>query len=167
MAKRYFTLMQSIIDHHQGCSDKFPGDAVLAFWNGLSDEPEHAIKALAAAQDIINAVTSAQMSDQSRLAGRAVVCLRGDVDRTLELGIRIGVATLRIIGHAEFTDHLGGVRIVRAKGLRDDGKRPFGIGFQVAGAALSFVDRRKVVEDGSDFGVIGTERRFRMPKARL
>jgi adenylate cyclase len=73
VANRYFTLMQSIIDHHEGCSDKFLG-AVLAFWNGLSDEPGHAIKALAAAQDIIKAVSSAQVSDQSRLAARAVVC---------------------------------------------------------------------------------------------
>src|SRR5262249_11735134 len=64
VANRYFTLMQSIIDHHAGCSDKFLGDAVLAFWNGLSDEPEHAVKALAAAQDIINAVSSSQLSDQ-------------------------------------------------------------------------------------------------------
>jgi class 3 adenylate cyclase/CHASE2 domain-containing sensor protein len=74
VANRYFTLMQSVIDRHEGCSDKFLGDAVLAFWNGLSDEPEHAIKALAAAQDIINAVNSAQVSDKSRLAARAVVC---------------------------------------------------------------------------------------------
>src|SRR5262249_40385727 len=74
VANRYFTLMQSIIDHHEGCSDKFLGDAVLAFWNGLSDEPEHAVKALAAAQEIINAVSSAQVSDESRLAAGAVVC---------------------------------------------------------------------------------------------
>jgi len=74
VANRYFTLMQSVIDRHEGCSDKFLGDAVLAFWNGLSDEPDHALKALAAAQDIVNAVNSAQASDQSHLAARAVVC---------------------------------------------------------------------------------------------
>ena len=59
VANRYFTLMQSAIDRHEGCSDKFLGDAVLAFWNGLSDEPEHASKALAAAQDIIDAASAA------------------------------------------------------------------------------------------------------------
>jgi adenylate cyclase len=74
VANRYFTLMQSVIDHHEGCSDKFLGDAVLAFWNGLSDESDHACKALAAAQDIIQAVNSAQASEQSHLAARAVVC---------------------------------------------------------------------------------------------
>jgi adenylate cyclase len=74
VANRYFTLMQAVIDIHEGCSDKFLGDAVLAFWNGLSDEPAHPVKALAAAQDIITAVKAAEGSDQSRLAARAVVC---------------------------------------------------------------------------------------------
>ena len=74
VANRYFTLMQSAIDRHEGCSDKFLGDAVLAFWNGLSDEPEHASKALAAAQDIIDAVSAAEGSDSSSLAARTVVC---------------------------------------------------------------------------------------------
>jgi adenylate cyclase len=74
VANRYFTLMQAAIDRHEGCSDKFLGDAVLAFWNGLADEPDHAAKALAAAQDIIKAVSAAEGSDQSRLEARAVVC---------------------------------------------------------------------------------------------
>jgi adenylate cyclase len=74
VANRYFTLMQTAIDRHEGCSDKFLGDAVLAFWNGLADEPEHAAKALAAAKEIIDAVSVAEGSDQSRLAARAVVC---------------------------------------------------------------------------------------------
>lgn len=74
VANRYFTMMQSVIDRHEGCSDKFLGDAVLAFWNGFSDEPNHAMKALAAARDIIDAVNSAQASDQSQLGARAVVC---------------------------------------------------------------------------------------------
>jgi class 3 adenylate cyclase/CHASE2 domain-containing sensor protein len=74
VANRYFTMMQSVIDRHEGCSDKFLGDAVLAFWNGLSDEPNHAMKALAAARDIIDAANSAEASDHSQLGARAVVC---------------------------------------------------------------------------------------------
>jgi class 3 adenylate cyclase/CHASE2 domain-containing sensor protein len=71
-ANQYFTLMQSAIDRHGGCSDKFLGDAVLAFWNGLSDEPAHARKALLAACEIIEAVKSAAF--EHRLGVRAVVC---------------------------------------------------------------------------------------------
>ena len=74
IANRYFTLMQETIDRYEGCSDKFLGDAVLAFWNGFSDEPEHPLKALAAAAEIINAVGYAKESDDNRLAARAVVC---------------------------------------------------------------------------------------------
>jgi adenylate cyclase len=74
VANRYFTLMQAAIDRHDGCSDKFLGDAVLAFWNGLSDEPDHALKALAAAQEIITSVRQADGAEEVRLAARAVVC---------------------------------------------------------------------------------------------
>ena len=74
MANRYFTLMQGIIDRHGGCSDKFLGDAVLAFWNGLADEPDHALKALAAASEIISAIGHAKESEDNLLAARAIVC---------------------------------------------------------------------------------------------
>ena len=72
VANSYFTMMHEAIDRHHGCSDKFLGDAVLAFWNGLSDEPDHALKALAAAAEIIDAV--GDVSGKHRLAARAVVC---------------------------------------------------------------------------------------------
>ena len=74
MANRYFTLMQATIDRYGGCSDKFLGDAVLAFWNGLSDEPDHALKALATASDIIRAVGHAEGPESNLLAARAIVC---------------------------------------------------------------------------------------------
>ena len=74
IANQYFTLMHAAIDRHDGCSDKFLGDAVLAFWNGLSDEPEHAFKALATAQEIIAAVNNAEGASEHRLVARAVVC---------------------------------------------------------------------------------------------
>jgi class 3 adenylate cyclase len=73
-ANRYFTLMHAAIDRHHGCSDKFLGDAVLAFWNGLAEEPDHAVKALAAAREIIAAVNDAAPASGHRLSARAVVC---------------------------------------------------------------------------------------------
>ena len=47
---------------------------MLAFWNGFSGEPEHSLKALAAAAELINAVGYVKESDDNRLAARAVVC---------------------------------------------------------------------------------------------
>jgi class 3 adenylate cyclase len=74
IANDYFSLMQAAIDRRDGCSDKFLGDAVLAFWNGLSDEPEHAIKALATAWEIVGAVGNSEVFHKNRLGIRAVVC---------------------------------------------------------------------------------------------
>jgi class 3 adenylate cyclase/CHASE2 domain-containing sensor protein len=74
VANEYFTLMQSVIDHHGGCSDRFLGDAVLAFWNGLSDEPHHALKALITAKGILDAVSHFGRSGEHRVAARVVVC---------------------------------------------------------------------------------------------
>ena len=74
IANHYFTLMQAAIDRHAGCSDKFLGDAVLAFWNGLSDEPNHALKALVTAHEIISAVGNAEGPGHTRMVARAVVC---------------------------------------------------------------------------------------------
>ena len=73
-ANRYFTIMQAIIDRHGGCSDKFLGDAVLAFWNGFADEPDHALKAVLAAHEIISTVGHAAGSGGLALEARAVVC---------------------------------------------------------------------------------------------
>ncbi|MFL6799384.1 MAG: CHASE2 domain-containing protein [Xanthobacteraceae bacterium] len=73
-ANHYFCVMQVAIDHHEGCSDKFLGDALLAFWNGLSDEPDHALKAVAAARELIIAVNEAKHSVAHALTARAVVC---------------------------------------------------------------------------------------------
>lgn len=74
MANDYFSLMQAVIDRHDGCSDHFLGDAILAFWNGLSDEPEHACKALIAAQEILSAVSHFDAPSENALRARAVVC---------------------------------------------------------------------------------------------
>jgi adenylate cyclase len=50
---RKFSLAQEAIDAFGGCLDKFDGDAALAFWNGIGDEPDHAARALAAGLTII------------------------------------------------------------------------------------------------------------------
>jgi adenylate cyclase len=74
IANNYFNLMQAVIDRHDGCSDRFLGDAVLAFWNGLTDEPDHARKAVMAAQGILSAISHFQAPGEEALRARAVVC---------------------------------------------------------------------------------------------
>ena len=48
-----FSSAQSAIDRHGGCLDKFDGDAVIAFWNGIAPQEDHARRAIAAARDIL------------------------------------------------------------------------------------------------------------------
>ena len=50
-----FSLAQAAIDRHGGCLDKFDGDAMIAFWNGIEPQPDHAMRAVAAAVDLIRA----------------------------------------------------------------------------------------------------------------
>ncbi len=72
VANAYFGMMQRVIDRYEGCSDKFLGDAVLAFWNGLSAEPDHALRAVLAARDILRDIETCAL--QPKLGVRAVVC---------------------------------------------------------------------------------------------
>ena len=45
----YFDEMSTVIGAHHGTIDKFIGDAIMAFWNAPTDDPEHAVHAVAAA----------------------------------------------------------------------------------------------------------------------
>ncbi len=73
VAGQYFAVIQRAIDRHGGCCDKFLGDAVLAFWNGISDEPDHAAKGLEAARDILNDVNNARAPADPQLEARVIV----------------------------------------------------------------------------------------------
>ena len=50
-----FAAAQLVLDRYEACLDKFDGDAVIAFWNGVGEQPDHAARALAAAIDLIEA----------------------------------------------------------------------------------------------------------------
>jgi class 3 adenylate cyclase len=112
VANRYFSLMQAAIDRYGGCSDKFLGDAVLAFWNGIVDEPDHALKALAAASDIVRTVAHDAETGMMSLAVRVVVCSGrvyvGDVGAALRSNFTIiGNAVNEIFRIEKLSDHYG------------------------------------------------------------
>jgi adenylate cyclase len=52
LMQRVFSEMAEAVVAHHGTIDKFIGDAIMAFWNALDDDPDHARHALAAAQEI-------------------------------------------------------------------------------------------------------------------
>ncbi|MEZ4402022.1 MAG: adenylate/guanylate cyclase domain-containing protein [Kofleriaceae bacterium] len=48
-----FTILTEIGFRHGGTVDKFIGDCVMAFWGAPSDQPDHASRAVAAAEDML------------------------------------------------------------------------------------------------------------------
>ena len=50
----YYTAMSELIFHHQGTLDKFIGDAIMAFWGAPLRQPDHTLRAVRCALDMID-----------------------------------------------------------------------------------------------------------------
>lgn len=75
--------MTEIIFHHWGTLDKFEGDAIMAFWGAPYEQPDHMLRACAAALDMSRRV------DQLRLRWNAEG--KGNVD------VGVGLSTGRVV----------------------------------------------------------------------
>ena len=84
---------QAILDQ-EGTLDKFMGDAVFAIWNSPDEQPDHALRAVRAARDIIQRV----QSSHSNLA---------DPEQRLEfrIGICTGEAIIGNVGTSELFNY--------------------------------------------------------------
>jgi class 3 adenylate cyclase len=52
----YFTRMAEVLFEHEGTLDKFVGDAILAVFGAPFEQPDHALRAVAAARDMRRAL---------------------------------------------------------------------------------------------------------------
>ncbi len=68
-----FAAVQDVLDRYDACLDKFDGDAVIAFWNGVGEQPDHAARALAAAIDIIEGDRAPADADRDHLHFKVAV----------------------------------------------------------------------------------------------
>lgn len=48
-----FTILTEVVFRHGGTVDKFIGDCVMAFWGAPAEQPDHAARAVAAAEDML------------------------------------------------------------------------------------------------------------------
>ncbi|HVO31643.1 MAG TPA: adenylate/guanylate cyclase domain-containing protein [bacterium] len=84
----HLTAMTDVILRHRGTLDKFIGDAVMAFWNAPTADPEHARHACAAAVEML-----AVLDDMNR-AREA----RGEPAQEMGVGIATGRVIVGAIG---------------------------------------------------------------------
>ena len=87
------TPLSNIILQHGGTIDKYMGDCVMAFWNAPLDDPDHALHAVEAAQDMLAAMEQINLDVQAMLpAGSAVPLIR------MGIGINTGTCVVGNMG---------------------------------------------------------------------
>lgn len=94
LLNRYFSRQVAVIFRHGGTLDKFIGDAIMAFWGAPTDDAEHAIHAVQAALDMVEAL----MAFRSEL---------GDAGMNFDVGIGLhsGPAVVGLIGSSQRLDY--------------------------------------------------------------
>jgi adenylate cyclase len=87
LLNRYFSRQVEVILRHEGCLDKFIGDAIMAFWGAPLDDPQHARHAVMAALE---------MSDQLEEFRRELGPDGGGFD--VGIGLNSGPAVVGLMG---------------------------------------------------------------------
>lgn len=94
LLNRYFTLQVEAIFVHGGTLDKYIGDAIMAFWGAPAEQPDHALRAVAAAL---------AMSDELEKFRATAGALGSDLE--IGIGIHSGPAVVGFIGSANRQDY--------------------------------------------------------------
>ncbi|MHB8734513.1 MAG: CHASE2 domain-containing protein [Terriglobales bacterium] len=84
----YFERMTAALFHRQGTLDKYIGDAIMAFWGAPSRQPDHAVKACAAALEMRAALAELNQG----------FCRRGLSELGVGIGLNSGPAVVGNMG---------------------------------------------------------------------
>jgi len=87
LLNRYFGRQVEVIFRHEGCLDKFIGDAIMAFWGAPLDDPDHARHAVGAALEMGEALEAFRL--ELGAAGAAF---------EVGIGLNSGPAVVGLIG---------------------------------------------------------------------
>lgn len=83
----YLNRMTDIVFKHGGVLDKYIGDAVMAFWNAPLDQPDHALRAVATALEMRDALAELNASKAF-----------GDLEMHIGIGINTGEMVVGNVG---------------------------------------------------------------------
>ena len=94
----YFTVQSAAIFKHTGTLDKYIGDAIMAFWGAPAEQPDHALRAVAAALEMSDCLEEFRI----HASGMGI-----ELARELEVGIGIhsGSAVVGFIGSDNKQDY--------------------------------------------------------------
>lgn len=95
----YFTQQAGVVFRHEGTLDKYIGDAIMAFWGAPTDQPDHALRAVAAALEMGEKLE--QFRNHVKDSGA------GELGRDLDIGIGVhsGPAVVGFIGSDNRQDY--------------------------------------------------------------
>lgn len=97
LLNRYFSQQVEVIFRHGGTLDKFIGDAIMAFWNAPSDNPQHAADAVAAAIEMGEALD--KLKQELTADGAAVDAF------DIGIGLHTGPAVVGFLGSDDRLDY--------------------------------------------------------------
>ncbi|MFN0219055.1 MAG: CHASE2 domain-containing protein [Hyphomicrobium sp.] len=173
---RLFTPLSETILSNRGTIDKFMGDAVMAFWNAPTDDPDHARNACSAALAMLESLSqlNAEIAAEAEAAGRTALPIR------IGIGINTGACVVGNVGSPERFDYSVLGDAVNVASRFEEATKAFDadiiIGTATAAAAPDFahVEIGAVTPRGKDrsecmFALLGDERladtaEFRMLK---
>jgi adenylate cyclase len=101
LINRLLTPLSDIVLKHGGTIDKYIGDCLMAFWNAPLDDPRHAHHAVAAALDMLDAMTAlnAELHAEARRNGSVYHPLR------IGIGINTGDCVVGNMGSLQRFDY--------------------------------------------------------------
>jgi adenylate cyclase len=95
LLQAYFSPMTRVITEHMGTLDKFIGDALMAFWNAPVDVPDHQLRSVRAALQMLVTLHGMNQLFQERYG----------VNLRIGIGLHCGQVSVGNMGSAELFDY--------------------------------------------------------------
>ena len=101
LINRLLTPLSDIVLKHNGTIDKYIGDCLMAFWNAPLDDDQHAVHAVSAALEMLEAMRdlNAELAKEAELLGKAPYVLQ------IGIGINTGECVVGNMGSVQRFDY--------------------------------------------------------------